>query len=116
MIRIASFACFFLLSFFVNAQELRSPGGNFVMNFSLQAGGVPTYTLQLKGKPVILPSKLGFYLKKDSLSLINGFEITGTKSSTFDETWTPVWGETKTIRNHYNEMAITLRQKQNGRQ
>ena len=116
MIRVASFVCLFLFSLIINAQDLRSPGGNFVMNFSLQPGGTPSYSLQFKGKPVILPSKLGFSLKKDSLSLLNGFEITGTKSSTFDETWTPVWGEVKTIRNHFNEMAVSLSQKQTGRQ
>ncbi|RYZ25496.1 MAG: glycoside hydrolase family 97 protein [Chitinophagaceae bacterium] len=95
---------------------LQSPDKHFAMNFSLQDDGVPTYALTYKGKEIIKPSRLGLLLKKDSPSLINGFEIADTKSSTFDETWTPVWGETKTIRNHYNEVAVTLNQKQTGRQ
>ena len=42
---------------------------------------------------------------------MNGFTLAGTETSTFDETWEPVWGEVKQIRNHYNEMAVTLNQK-----
>ena len=41
---------------------------------------------------------------------MDGFTVKDQQTSTFDETWTPVWGETKTIRNHYNEMAVTLNQ------
>jgi len=86
------------------------------MHFSLQNDGVPTYSLNYKSKEIIKSSRLGLWLKKDSVSLVQGFEFTDTKSSTFDETWTPVWGETKTIRNHYNEAAVLLTQKQTGRQ
>jgi hypothetical protein len=106
---------FLILSSFVNAQELHSPDKNFTLRFALQNGGAPTYLLTYKGKEVIRPSKLGLELKKDT-SLTHGFELTGTKTSTFDETWTPAWGEVKTIRNHYNEMAVTLRQAKTGRQ
>ena len=35
--------------------------------------------------------------------------------SEFDETWQPVWGEESSIRNRYNELAVTLRQPQSGR-
>jgi len=96
---------------FANAQQLKSPNGEFVLSFSLQDGGVPSYTLAYKGKTVIKPSKLGFELQKDDTSLLNGFSIAESKTSTFDETWMPVWGEVKSIRNHYNELAVTLNQK-----
>ena len=64
------------------------------------------------------PSHLGLELAKDKhasngqdeQNLMDGFTVKDQQASTFDETWTPVWGETKTIRNHYNEMAVTLNQ------
>lgn len=103
----------------VFAQQLQSPDGKFVMNFSIQSGGFPTYQLNYKGKEIIKPSKLGFELKtKDAPAndarnfLNNNFTITGSETAKFDETWKPVWGETKTIRNHYNEILVHL--KQNG--
>ncbi len=112
MKKLIALACFILAAFGVaNAQELKSPNGEFTMKFSMQAGGVPSYSLVYKGKDVIKTSKLGLELKDDKKSLLDSFLITDTKTSTFDETWTPVWGETKSIRNHYNELAVTLDQK-----
>jgi len=112
MKKLIALACFMLAVFGnVAAQELRSPNGAFTMKFALQAGGVPTYSLVYKGKDVIKTSKLGLEIKNDKRSLLDDFTVTDTKTATFDETWTPVWGEQKTIRNHYNELAITLNQK-----
>jgi hypothetical protein len=91
------------------AQQLTSPNKQLALTFGLQAGGVPTYSLTYKGRPVIKPSHLGLELKEGP-SLTNGFAVTSTKTRAFDETWTPVWGETKTIRNHYNELTVTLTQ------
>ena len=79
----------------------------------------PQYELSYKGKPVILPSHLGLELARDKhaskglneTDLMDGFEVEKTDTLSFDETWEPVWGETKTIRNHYNELAVTLQQK-----
>ncbi|MGQ2983184.1 glycoside hydrolase family 97 protein [Flavobacterium sp.] len=112
MKKLIALACFMLAVFGnVAAQELRSPNGAFSMKFVLQAGGVPTYSLVYRGKDVIKTSKLGLELKNDKRSLLDDFTVTETKTATFDETWTPVWGEQKTIRNHYNELAVTLTQK-----
>jgi hypothetical protein len=91
------------------AQQLTSPNKQLALTFSLQAGGVPTYSLTYKGRPVIKPSHLGLELKEGP-GLTNGFAVASTKTRAFDETWTPVWGETKTIRNHYNELTVTLTQ------
>lgn len=91
------------------AQELKSPNNNLIAKFALKNNGTPYYELNYKGKAVIKPSSLGFLLK-DGNDLINGFEVTDIKNSTVDESWNPVWGEVKTIRNHYNEMAVTLTQ------
>ncbi|MBS1544025.1 MAG: glycoside hydrolase family 97 protein [Bacteroidetes bacterium] len=93
------------------AQELKSPNGNFSLAFTLDASGAPVYSLTYKQKMVIKPGKLGLELKGDAKSLLNDFTISNVSTSTFDETWTPVWGEVKSIRNHYNEMAVTLNQK-----
>ena len=125
-------------AFVANAQQkLTSPDGNFEMTFTLDEKGAPVYDLSYKNQLVIKPSKLGLELKKEDANkqtdfewsdekpnqadldvkadLYNGFVLKNTKTSTFDETWTPVWGEEKEIRNHYNELAVTLDQPKNNR-
>ncbi|NIG57516.1 glycoside hydrolase family 97 protein [Chitinophaga sp. Cy-1792] len=98
------------------AQQLKSPDQKFVMNFALLKDGTPTYELTFKGKEVIKQSELGLELKDDAQSLLHNFSVTDTKNTTFDETWNPVWGEVKSIRNQYNEMAVTLQQQGTDRQ
>ena len=101
--------------FTLNAQELKSPNGQLSMAFTLESNGVPTYKLSYKNNSVIKPSTLGLELKDDEKSLLNDFVISNTETSTFDETWQPVWGEEKEIRNHYNELAVTLTQNETDR-
>ena len=104
-------ALFLLVScFIVQAQELISLDKNLKLKFSLTADGTPTYELNYKNKPVIKTSKLGIETK-DVPSFLNGFTVTKTENATFDETWNPVWGEQKSIRNNYNELLVTLAQK-----
>ncbi|MEZ4950971.1 MAG: glycoside hydrolase family 97 protein [Saprospiraceae bacterium] len=91
------------------AQELYSPNKEFQLIFQLE-NGIPFYSLSLNGNPIVKKSKLGIEIK-DQEDLTGGFEIKNTENSTFDETWEPVWGETKTIRNHYNELVVSLYQK-----
>ncbi len=113
-------ALFFTIGFQnCSSQELRSPNGNFIMEFALQNDGTPTYNLVYKGKTVVKPSKLGIELKEDKnikKSLLNDFTISDKKTSSFDETWKPVWGEVSSIRNQYNELAVTLNQNETNRQ
>ena len=90
------------------ATELRSPNGNLLLHVEM-INGSPAYRLDYKNRPVIKESYLGLELKNDQ-SLVHGFVITDTVRVTFDETWQPVWGEVKNIRNHYNELAVTLTQ------
>lgn len=106
----------FAFSSIAKAQQLKSPEGKFVMEFSLQNDGTPTYNLKYKNKEVVKTSKLGLELKDDKKSLLNDFTVVDTKTATFDETWKPVWGEVDHIRNHYNELAVTLNQKGTDRQ
>lgn len=105
--------CFLLVLFMSSAamaESITSPNGQLQLNFSVNSQGEPVYELFYKGKAVIKPSKLGLELK-NAPGLMNGFTLADTQTSTFDETWEPVWGEVKQIRNHYNEMAVTLDQK-----
>ena len=131
-------AALLFCSMAISAQhKLSSPDGNFEMQFSLNANGTPVYELAYKNQPVIKPSTLGLELKKEDANkktdfewtekvidqaalnakanLHSGFEIKDTKTVSFDETWIPVWGEEKEIRNHYNELAVTLNQPTNNR-
>ncbi|WP_083322407.1 glycoside hydrolase family 97 protein [Hymenobacter lapidarius] len=101
--------CLCLLWHAAGAEEIKSPNGQLRLQFALQADGVPTYHLTYKGRDVIKTSKLGFDLK-NAPALTSGFAVAASQQRTFDETWTPVWGEVKTIRNHYNELAVTLTQ------
>ncbi|OUO80885.1 MULTISPECIES: glycoside hydrolase family 97 protein [Bacteroidaceae] len=123
-------------AFCASAQKLTSPDGNLVMNFSLNEQGAPVYDLTFKEKTVIKPSTLGLELKREDpekktdfewtemkdkagvdkrANLMTGFKIKDTRTSTFDETWRPVWGEESEIRNHYNELEVTLDQPMNNR-
>lgn len=88
---------------------LTSPNGKIQMTFSLSENGEPTYMLQYKGKTVIRPSHLGLELK-NAHNLQQDFVIKKSTTSSFDETWQPVWGETRNIRNHYNEVFVELYQ------
>ena len=112
------FTALMWLAFFspAQSQQLKSPNGKFVMEFSLQNDGTPSYSLNYKNKAVVKPSKLGLELKNDKKSLLNDFTVIDTKATTFDENWKPVWGEVASIRNHYNELAVTLNQKETDRQ
>ena len=104
--KLMSMALFLCAASMLKAQNLTSPNGELQMNFSVNAQGEPVYELSYKGRAVLKPSKLGLELKDDP-SLMNGFIIADVETSTFDETWKPVWGEESQIRNHYNEMAVT---------
>lgn len=92
----------------LQAEDLKSPNGRLVMHFEVDGMGCPVYTLSYKGKPVIKRSRLG--LEAEDFSLREGFQLQKAETATFDETWKPVWGEVSSIRNHYNELAVTLLQ------
>ena len=91
-----------------DALTLKSPDGQLLLKFAVM-NGQPQYSLDRNGKPVVLPSRMGFTLEwRDDLA--HAFVIKDKAYSTFDETWEPVWGEEAHIRNHYNEMLVTLEQ------
>ena len=120
-----------LLTLLVPAQlsarekKVFSPDGNICVNFDVNEG-IPFYNVMFNGKQVIKNSRLGLELASvkgngefnnfdnkqvaNQNSLCDGFSLISARSMSFDETWEPVWGEESSIRNHYNEMAVTLRQ------
>ena len=107
--KIQLFLMFVLMCFMAVAQQIISPDGQLSLTFGLKAG-VPYYSLNYKNKAVVKPSSLGLELFNDELGLMNGFSLAKSETATFDETWKPVWGEYKQIRNNYNELAVTLNQ------
>lgn len=97
------------LTLTASGQTLHSPGDILALTFSLTTNGEPAYALRFRQKEVIKPSVLGIRLK-DAPSFERGFIIAAVETLTHDDTWEPVWGEVRSIRNHYRQMKITLRQ------
>lgn len=91
----------------LHAADVSSPSGKLSLRFELNAQGQPTYQLFRDNTPVLKPSRLGFELA-DGTTLIDGFKQLAEESSSFDETWSPVWGESSEIRNNYNELLVKL--------
>ena len=97
-----------LVSLQAEGAEISSPSGAVTVSADV-IDGVPMYSVAYKGKPVIKPSKLGLQLA-DGPDMTDGFKLVSASTSSFDETWHPVWGENSSIRNHYNELLINLDQ------
>ena len=116
-----SFAIFLSLGAF--AQSVSSPAGNVTVELGLTPEGAPRWSLSYKGKDVVKPSALGLELAKTTRAskglretdLMDGFTVENVSRCTVDQNWAPVWGETDSIRNCYNEMAVTMTQRASGR-
>ena len=96
-----------------NLRKVSSPDGNVELSFNLKDGHIPVYSLDYKGKPVVGESHLGFKLQGSGM--YDWFELSKPETREIDETWKPVWGEESQIRNHCNEMTVTLRQTSSNR-
>ncbi|PRY11649.1 glycosyl hydrolase family 97 [Pontibacter ummariensis] len=101
----------FVFSLGLRAQVITSPDKNLTLTFKLDDNGAPVYQLSYKKKPVIKTSRLGLETK-DAGSFMEDFTVVDTKQTSVDDTWNPVWGEQKTIRNNYNELLVTLAQEE----
>lgn len=108
--------CFFIIvsNTLTKAQELQSPDGNLTLTFTLDTEGTPVYSLSYKKREVIKESRLGFVLKSD-IRMNKGFQIVDTKKQSEDNSWKPVLGEQKEIRNQYNELKADLIQQKSKR-
>lgn len=114
---------------------LLSPDKNLEMRFSMSDNGTPYYSLDYKGKHIVLDSRLGFLLRGDlnvsevkvqgdkidkvdkhpQIDFYRDFEVADMKTDSQDYTWAPVWGEEESIRCHYNELTVNLKHKPTGR-
>lgn len=114
---------------------LLSPDKNLEMRFSMSDNGTPYYSLDYKGKHIVLDSRLGFLLRGDlnvsevkvqgdkidkvdkhpQIDFYRDFEVADVKTDSLDYTWAPVWGEEDSIRCHYNELTVSLKHKPTGR-
>ena len=92
-----------------DVEQMTSPNGEVKLMFALTEKGEPMYELFYKDKRVLNPSMLGIELV-DAPNLLDGFTLSKVDTCSVDETWQPVWGEEKEIRNNYNELAVTLNQ------
>jgi hypothetical protein len=110
MKKIIIFLIGILITMNMHAITLLSPDKNIELRFELDKNGTPLYSVYYKEKPVIEPSTLGFEIK-NSPAMDSQFSIISSDTSSFDENWEPVWGEYKSIRDHYNGLTISLEQK-----
>jgi len=104
---------FVLLAAVFNAQTVQSPSKKISLNFKLTNGN-PTYAVSYKNKPVVYESALGIKLKEGG-NLTSDFTIESSKNTEFNEFWKPVLGEQSSIKNHYNELTVSLEQKSTNR-
>ncbi len=105
-------SCFFLNPGRLHAQPANTTHlsmGKLDLATWIDPSGTPTYSLQFAGRPVILPSALGFVLNRDE-TFNSGFVLTGASTDSLDQTWNTVWGEETQIRNHYRELTLHLQQ------
>lgn len=86
---------------------IRSPDGNMRLALDSRDNGDLTYRVFYKGKVVVAPSALGFKLSKPDVSL-SKFVLVGVDSAVVDQTWNPVWGEQRSIRNNYRQLIVRL--------
>ena len=111
---ISLFLFFMSVTVLMAQSSLMSPDNNMLLKFKLDENGTPVYNLDYKGKAVIANSKMGFRLSSN-ISLSNDFEIVNVSSTSYNESWTPVWGQYKKIYDHHNEMLVSLKQHSTGR-
>lgn len=84
-----------------------SPDGSLSVAIATDPDGRPSYTVSRRGKPIIASSRLGFILI-DAPKFERNIAISNPRTRSFDERWEQPWGERRFIRNHYNELRVTL--------
>jgi hypothetical protein len=86
-----------------------SPDRKIAVTFEVDDAGHAFYSVSHNGKPLLTNSALGFHFK-DAPPLAGELDVRSVQRRSHNSVWRPVWGEYKTIRNHYNELAIGLRE------
>lgn len=112
--KIKIFAIVLLTFFYIgyveatSEKKVSSPNGRNTVIFFLDSDGTPFYQVSRDGNTLVAPSALGF-TEKNNVNLTNGFKLKKTSFDSKDEAWTQPWGENKHMREHYNEMALKLK-------
>src|SRR6476661_6082554 len=88
----------------LTGQSVSSPDGRNTVAVALRDGRL-TWSLDRDGRPLILPSTLGFAFRGAPM-LRDGLRVTDSTRQTHDEWWTQPWGEVARVRDHYNELAV----------
>ena len=98
------------LSVVASAEDVKvsSPDGQLTVTVGVD-GGKAWYSVVRGTEAVINRSKLGFVLKDGDFK--DNFKMGKVTRGTLDETWSQPWGEDAQVRNHYNEMRVTLQEK-----
>jgi alpha-glucosidase len=94
-------------------QIIKSPDGNVVVTFEVkdlpEQPACPVYSVAYKGRVIVVDSRLELVIK-DGPALEAGLDIISARTSSNNNIWSPVYGERETVRNHYNELVVELRQ------
>src|SRR5205823_831588 len=86
--------------------RVASPDGRTQVSVAIRDGGL-YYSIDRDGRALFLPSRLGLAFRgmpplRDSLRIVD------SARSTHDETWTQAWGEVAHVRDHHNELSVSL--------
>ncbi len=91
--------------------RVESPDGRVLITFEVGAErGDLVYSVAFEGRPIVLDSRLGLAIK-DAASLETGFEINEVIKLRHNSTYSPVYGERKTIRDHHNQLIVDLKER-----
>ena len=85
--------------------HVASPDGENVVTVSVRQGTL-VYSLDRQGKPLLLPSRLGFDFR-GAPPLGDSVRIVDSARTKADETWTQPWGEVARVRDQHNELRVT---------
>src|SRR5881394_3262725 len=86
--------------------RVASPNGRNHVEIGTHEGKL-YYTVQRDGRPLLTPSLLGFQFRGQP-PLRDSLRIVDSTRSTFDTTWTQPWGEVRRIRDHHNELKVSV--------
>jgi len=104
-----SVACTALVPVTLAAQgalRTASPDGRNVVAVEVLNGAL-TYSLKRDGRDLVLPSRLGMAFR-GALPLRDGLRVVDSVRTTVDETWTQPWGEVARVRDHHNELSVSV--------
>ena len=84
-----------------------SPDGRIAVRFSLSESGIPSYSVDVDGQPLLEPSVMG--LVSDDVNLDRGFVLKSSRIRSHKETWHQPWGENKEVVDNHRELSLKLK-------